>query len=129
MPVSVEKHIKASLFLSSKVNSLTLAHFFLHNQELRSHRGSLNDNDKSSGVGGRLQIWELTVHSTCVSGGAFQQLIQVFCKQLERKRPPADNNHNYTQTVTAWTSEVCPLIMTDLMLGLLSTSTLHLSLD
>lgn len=66
MPVSVEKHIKASLFLSSKVNSLTLAHFFLHNQELRSHRGSLNDNDKSSGVvvvvGGVANLGDCALH-------------------------------------------------------------------
>lgn len=45
-------------------------------------------------------------------------VLQAAGKERGIARPPADNNHHYTQTVTTLASEVCPLIMTDLMLGL-----------
>lgn len=62
---------------------------------------------------------------SCVSVGAFQQLIQVFCKLLERKellqKPPVDNNH-HAHSGTTWNSEVGHLILTGLMIEILNIS-------
>lgn len=68
---------------------------------------------------------------SCVSWWhtTYPGVLQAVRKEIATARPPVDNNQDYTQNVTTWNSVVGHLILTDLMLELFNTSTLHLSLD